>query len=238
MLVQAKSDIGKVRETNEDSFICKPPLFVVADGMGGHVAGEVASKTAVDTMVKLINARAGSQDAEFLLEQAINEANGVVFHLAQQNEEYAGMGTTVTAVYIDGAKVYWGHVGDSRLYLFRDDHAFQITQDHSLVGELLRSGGISEAEALTHPKRNILTRAVGTDEYLSIDTGSFDWLKGDRLLLCTDGLTNMVPDAEIFKLIIEGGDDRVKVVDCLIDKANDAGGYDNISVILVANGDC
>ena len=237
MLAQAKTDIGKLRETNEDRFICKEQLFVVADGMGGHVAGEIASRMATDAIAKIVDERNPEESIDKILEVAIIKANNQIYQFAEQNEDFAGMGTTVTAVYIEDGKVYWGHVGDSRLYLCRDGQMLHITQDHSLVGELLRSGSISKEDAINHPQRNILTRAVGTDDSITIDTGIFDWLKGDKLLLCTDGLTNMVPDGEIYQVLQAAADGSASIVEQLVDRANNAGGFDNITVILVENGD-
>lgn len=237
MLVHAKTDIGKVRETNEDSFVCMPPLFVVADGMGGHVAGEIASSMTADTLRKFVAAQTGTIDPVTLLEQAIGEANSLVFRLAQERSECAGMGTTVTAAYIDGSKIYWGHVGDSRLYLLHGNQLRQITEDHSLVGELERNGSISHEEALIHPQRNVLVRAVGTSEQIRVDTGVAAWTVGDKLLFCSDGLTNMVSDEDILNAINAATPDGEVVLKGLIEMANAAGGFDNITAILVQNED-
>jgi len=234
LLAHALTDIGKVRDTNEDSFICRPPLFVVADGMGGHVAGEVASRMAVETVSSCFD---GLRDAEpqALLSKAIAQANRRIFRMAQENDGYAGMGTTVTAAFVEGGRLYWGHVGDSRLYLLRAGELKQITEDHSLVGELVKKGNISAAEALLHPHRNILTRAVGTGEHVKVDTGSFALLPGDRVLLCTDGLTNMVADEDIAATLQQGGDGAALLAG-LVAKANAAGGLDNITAIIVDHG--
>ncbi|HMM20472.1 MAG TPA: Stp1/IreP family PP2C-type Ser/Thr phosphatase [Selenomonadales bacterium] len=226
MLAKAKSDIGRVREINEDSFICAPPLLVVADGMGGHVAGEVASQLAAATLQKCVLSQT-DQPAAAALNKAIEQANTLIYRMAKEKNELSGMGTTVTAAYVDEAVLYWGHVGDSRLYLVRDGELQQITEDHSLVGELVRSGSISAEEALTHPHRNILTRAVGTSDQVRVDSGAIDLREGDVVLLCTDGLTNMVPDEEIRDILLDGAN----AVEALIDRANAAGGLDNITVI-------
>jgi len=201
LLAHAKSDIGKVRETNEDSFLCLPPLFVTAG-------------------------------PEILLERAVIEANSLILQLAQEKSECAGMGTTVTAVIVDGSKVYWSHVGDSRLYQLRAGHLSQVTEDHSLVSELVRSGSIDKEEAFHHPKRNILTRAVGTDEQVIVDSGIAEWFAGDKLLLCSDGLTNTVRDEEILAVIGSGASGDAAVNE-LVAMANNAGGFDNITLILV-----
>lgn len=232
MLAHALSDIGKVRDTNEDSFVCKPPLFVVADGMGGHVAGEVASRMAAETVCAQFAAAAGRTEPATLLRQAIAMANELIFRMAQEDNSRAGMGTTLTAAFADGAVVYWGHVGDSRLYLLRGGELTQVSEDHSLVGELVKNGSITADEALTHPHRNILTRAVGTGDKVIVDTGSLALEAGDKLLLCTDGLTNMVADADIAAVLSQEGDGAALLAK-LVDKANAAGGLDNITAVLV-----
>jgi len=232
------SDIGLVRGTNEDSYICEPPhLFVVADGMGGHVAGEIASKLAATTVSRYIEENARANNYEELLKQAINEANTSVYQLSQSKEDFNGMGTTVTAVYVDGDAIYWGHVGDSRIYLLRNKEMRQLTNDHSLVWELVQSGNITREEAHIHPKRNMLTRAVGTSCLIKIDTGVLVWESGDILLMCTDGLTNMVSEQDICNLIKNEQDNLESIVNQLVLQAKAAGGFDNITTILLKNGD-
>ncbi len=235
MLAYALTDIGKVRESNEDSFVCRPPLFVVADGMGGHVAGEVASRMAVETVNACFAAPHDDAAPQELLRQAISEANRLIFRMAQEDSERAGMGTTVTAAFVQDAKLFWGHVGDSRLYLLRAGTLSQVTEDHSLVSELVKKGNITPAEALLHPHRNILTRAVGTGEQVKVDTGSIKLQAGDSVLLCTDGLTNMVADDDIAATLRQGGDGAALLAG-LVAKANEAGGLDNITAILIACG--
>ena len=238
VLVHVISDIGLVRSTNEDSYICEPPhLFVVADGMGGHVAGEIASKRAATTVSRYVQENTGLNNFEEMLKQAIDHANTSTYQLAQSKEELNGMGTTITAVYVDGDTVYWGHVGDSRMYLVRNGKFSQITGDHSLVWELVQSGSITKEEAKIHPKRNMLTRAVGTSCLVKIDTGVVHWETGDIILLCTDGLTNMVSEQEIHNLIQNHQDDFSTIVSQLVAQANKAGGLDNITTILIKNGD-
>lgn len=237
MLALAKSDIGKIRESNEDSYVCVPPLFVVADGMGGHVAGEIASQLAADTVRKHFAELDEPANPEAVLGKAIEQANSLIYRMARFKTEYAGMGTTLTAAYLDGRRLYWGHVGDSRLYLLRDSRMTQITEDHSLVGELVRSGTISPEDALVHPHRNILTRAVGTGENIVVDTGALEVENGDALLLCTDGLTNMLRDETIFDVLSACPADAA-VLDKLIEQANMAGGLDNITAVLVRCGVC
>ncbi len=234
MLAYALSDIGKVRETNEDSFVCQPPLFVVADGMGGHVAGEVASRMAAETVSARFAAAAGEEPTA-LLSEAITAANETVYRLAQEDSERAGMGTTLTAAFVAGSVLYWGHVGDSRLYLLRGGEFSQVSEDHSLVSELVKKGSITAEEALTHPHRNILTRAVGTGDRVKVDTGSFTLAAGDKILLCTDGLTNMVADGDI-AAALSRDDDGAALLAHLVARANDAGGLDNITAVLVCFG--
>ena len=236
MLACVKSDIGLVRQLNEDSYIFVPPnLFAVADGMGGHAAGEIASNLATKVVKEYVSQHVGSADTVQVLEQAISMANKVVYQTAKNISECAGMGTTVTVVYIDGNMAYWGHVGDSRLYLLRDASIIQLTNDHSLVWELMQSGTITREEAASHPQRNILTRAVGSSEQVKIETGSIQTLPGDILLLCTDGLTNMVSEDEICN-VIYSMPDIGEAVDKLISLANEAGGYDNITAVIIKYG--
>lgn len=237
MRAYAITDIGKVRETNEDSYSCVSPLFAVADGMGGHVAGEIASRLAIDTLSKYVANHAGSPASASRLEEAILEANWLIFRLAQEKSECSGMGTTITAVQISGSKIFWGHVGDSRLYLLRGQELRQITDDHSLVGALVRNGSITKEESLVHPQRNILTRAVGTEEQIKVDSGEIDWEDGDSLLLCSDGLTTLVRDEDILEVLTAGPADGETCLKTLVAAANAAGGYDNITAILIRPGE-
>lgn len=233
MLAFAKSDIGLIRKVNEDSYVFAPPdLFVVADGMGGHEAGEIASSLAAATIEEHVRLYKKSAAAQELLNHAILQANQSIFQMAQDRPECTGMGTTVTAVYVEGETVYWGHVGDSRLYLLRDSEFMQLTKDHSLVGELLQSGTITPEEAHVHPHRNILTRAVGTAESIQVDYGSFTWLPHDQILLCSDGLTGLVSDSDIKNTLIDS-ENIADIVEILIDRALAAGGSDNVTAILI-----
>lgn len=234
MLAHVISDIGLVRETNEDSYICDPPhLFIVADGMGGHVAGEIASKLAISTVNAYIQEHVGKDNLEILLKDAIIQANTSIYQMALSKEEFSGMGTTVTASYIDGDIIYWGHVGDSRMYLLRNGKLNQLTNDHSLVWELVQSGNITRDEAYVHPKRNLLTRAVGTSCLITVDTGFVQWKPGDIVLMCTDGLTNMVSEQNICTLMQRTDCEISSIVEQLVNQAKDAGGFDNITVILL-----
>ncbi|BBB93035.1 MAG TPA: Stp1/IreP family PP2C-type Ser/Thr phosphatase [Methylomusa anaerophila] len=234
MLAYAGTDIGLLRKTNEDSYIYSPPhLFVVADGMGGHVAGEIASNLGANTINEYIKKCSNISEWEQVLLSAIAHANMMIYQMAQCKIECSGMGTTITSIYIDNKDVYWGHVGDSRLYFIRNNRLQQITTDHSLVWELVQSGSITNEEAQVHPHRNILTRAVGTSEEIRIDTGKLEWRQGDSLLLCTDGLTNMVSENTIQETINMHPADAEAVVNALIQRANLSGGHDNITVIYI-----
>lgn len=235
MLVSARSDIGLVRPVNEDNYaVVAPQLFVVADGMGGHVAGEIASKLAVDCMVATLSEGKDSCEPRQLLERGIQEANHAVYFEAQKDSRYAGMGTTLTAVLLQEDRIHWGHVGDSRLYLFREHQLCQLTNDHSLVWELVRAGTLLPEETRSHPQRNILTRAVGASETIQIDFDTIQWQQGDTLLICTDGLTNMLDDQQICRIL--SSDAPIdSCVHRLINEAKEAGGYDNITVILLKN---
>lgn len=233
MLAFVKTDIGLVREVNEDQFAFQPPnLFVVADGMGGHVAGEIASKLAVTTIAQYIKEHFDGEHIEQMLEEAVHLANQHIYERSQQGRQYLGMGTTVTACYVVDNLLYWAHVGDSRMYLLQGSELKQITDDHSLVGELLRNGTITKAEAAVHPQRNILTRAVGTSSKILVDSGHLEWKKTDVMLLCTDGLSGLVAEDKISELLIAAREDGQSAIECLVQQALTAGGHDNITVIL------
>jgi serine/threonine protein phosphatase PrpC len=238
LLANVISDIGLVRETNEDSYVCAPPhLFIVADGMGGHVAGEIASKLAVSTVNNYINENGGNISHELLIHQAITQANTSVYQMALSKEDFNGMGTTITAAYVEGEIIYWGHVGDSRIYLLRNGELCQITNDHSLVWELVQSGNITKEEAHVHPKRNMLTRAVGTSCLITIDTGTIAWKPGDIVLMCTDGLTNLISEQDICTIMKNKELDSESILKQLVAQAKATGGFDNITAILLKNGD-
>jgi PPM family protein phosphatase len=225
------TNIGLVRKTNEDSYITiVPDTYIVADGMGGHVAGEIASNILVKTAKDILSKENIVCD-EVLLESVILAANKAILDQAIQNETYKGMGTTATIFHKSGTRGIWAHVGDSRIYLLHKGDLRQITRDHSLVFDLVKSGTITEEEAKTHPQRNMLTRAVGVNEVLAVDKGSFDLAPDDIVLLCTDGLTNMVSETSIKEVLVDKSIENK--ADCLIEKALAAGGKDNITVIAV-----
>ena len=222
------TNVGKVRQNNEDALIViEPETFVVADGMGGASAGEVASQMLIET-VKSFLSRSPAPWDEKILSQAILLANDKILNRARLNEEYRGMGTTATILSLYGGKAYFAHVGDSRLYLLRENYFAQITEDHSYVETLVRSGEITHEEARLHPMRNVLTQAVGAMPELEIDAANFSVASGDIFLLCTDGLTNMVEDELIAKILLGAPNPA----DALIEAALSAGGKDNISVIV------
>jgi serine/threonine protein phosphatase PrpC len=224
--VGSATDIGRVRERNEDSILVDPPLFVVADGMGGHRGGQVASQVALETMEELASDGKGS------LADHVRRANRAVWDRSVQDEQLAGMGTTLTAARVEGPTAFLAHVGDSRAYLLREAMLRKLTTDHTLVERMVRSGEITEAEADVHPHKNVLTRALGTDESVEVDEEALELIDGDRLLLCSDGLTGMVTEDQI-QAILETTDPPQHVADRLVKAANRAGGIDNISVVVI-----
>ena len=220
--------VGKIRRNNEDSLtVIEPQTFVVADGMGGAQAGEVASQLLVE-VVKIVLAEIPAPWDEKILSRAILAANEKILDTARQNAEYRGMGTTATILSLNGAQGYFAHVGDSRLYLLRSGTLRQLTEDHSYVETLVRRGELSAEAARTHPMKNVLTQAVGAMDDIQVDAGNFPVQGGDIFLLCTDGLTNMVDDATIAKIL----QNAENPADALIDAALAAGGRDNVTVIV------
>jgi serine/threonine protein phosphatase PrpC len=226
----AATDVGNIRENNQDDLlIVEDSLFVVADGMGGHVAGEVASREAVEAMEAAFATPASSDD----LREAVRTANGAVWKRGADNPSYRGMGTTVTAVgVIDGDQLAVANVGDSRTYLLRDDELHQLTQDHSFVQEAVRSGQLTRAQAESHPRRSQLTRALGVGDDVDVDVEVLEPLSGDRLLLCSDGLWDEVGD-ELIAMVLSGRDEPEDAASELVRWAKEAGGRDNITVIVV-----
>ena len=223
------TDPGRRRRRNEDSYVCEPPLFAIADGMGGAQAGEVASRLAA----AVLQEANGEELTEERIAELIQEANRRVFQRSNEDVATSGMGTTMTVALVDGPgeSIVVGHVGDSRAYRVRDGELEQLTEDHSLVGELLRSGRLSAEEAEMHPQRSVITRAIGTEPDVDVDTFTVPMRPGDLFLLCSDGLTDMVPDREIHSLL-DGSDDLEAAARALVDAANEAGGEDNITVVL------
>ncbi|MET0800135.1 MAG: Stp1/IreP family PP2C-type Ser/Thr phosphatase [Actinomycetota bacterium] len=226
MEVGVASDIGQVREGNEDSYLVEAPLYAVADGMGGHRGGEVASNLALDTIEAMFRAGDGT------LADQVRAANRAVHERSLQDRRVSGMGTTVTAVVVEDATVRLAHVGDSRAYLLRAGDLRQITADHTLVARMVTAGEISRQEADVHPHRNVLTRSIGTEASVKVDEDDLALLDDDRLLLCSDGLTDMVSEDQI-KAILEAEPDPQRAANRLVKAANRAGGVDNITALLL-----
>lgn len=240
MKISANSNIGLVRSENQDSFITGTfddgvVWCVVCDGMGGAAGGAVASKMAVDLISGRIencyNRKMKPSSIGNLLESAVNLANIEIFDLARENPAYSGMGTTVVAAIADGESVYISHAGDSRAYLKSKDGFRQVTVDHSVVQEMVDRGEISQEEAEHHPIKNYITRALGVENSIAVDYNYFDFNEGDTLLVCTDGLSNMV-DFDIIQEIIDTKDD---CAGALIEKAIEKGGSDNITAVVIKN---
>ena len=226
----AKTDTGRQRRSNEDRVFEQAPLFAVADGMGGARAGEVASTIVVDTFTES-QALPGSGSVEERLATVVREANARIHELAQADADRAGMGTTVTAAYVGDDAVSFAHVGDSRAYRWRDGGLERLTTDHSLVEELKRRGRITEQEAEEHPQKSVITRALGPEAAVEVDTLTHPAQAGDVFLLCSDGLTGMVPEDRIAE-ILAGASDLQEAGQALIREANERGGRDNITVVL------
>jgi protein phosphatase len=223
-----KTDTGRQRRENEDSALAQAPVFVVADGMGGAQAGEVASQIAIEAFARELPS---TGTAEQRLVTRVQEANRQIFDVSRAERERAGMGTTLTAAYLADSNLTIAHVGDSRAYLFRDGSLKRLTQDHSLVDELVRRGKLTEEQAAEHPQRSIITRALGPEPEVEVDTFTYPVRAGDVLLLCSDGLTSMVSEERIGE-ILASCDSLKNAAPALIDEANAAGGRDNITVVL------
>jgi protein phosphatase len=245
---QAVTDVGRKRKGNEDSLYLNPEerLFVVADGMGGHAAGEVASKIAVDSINEFVSLTGGDEEITWpfgldetisydgnRLKTAIRHANRRVLDATREKVEYEGMATTVAAVLVDGDLANLGHVGDSRIYLWSGGELSQLTSDHSWVNEQIQNGVISADQARNHPLRNVVTRALGGKPDLAVDMQVRKMKPGEMLLLCSDGLTTMVPDEEIVRVLGDADGDVQRAAQGLVEEANAHGGEDNITVVLL-----
>lgn len=235
------TDIGKRRKLNQDYVYTSerpvgnlPNVFIVADGMGGHNAGDYASKFTVETIVGEIK-NSSEPEPEQILRKAIEVANHKVLQMASENPDLEGMGTTVVAATCIGQRLHVANVGDSRLYII-GEKITQVTRDHSLVEEMIRMGGIDRASARNHPDKNIITRAIGAEEHIDIDFFEVGLSKGDIVLMCSDGLTNMLEDEEI-RMILNGQRDIVEKAEELVKAANNNGGKDNIAVVLIEPAD-
>ena len=239
------SDVGKKRQTNEDAFYIddRIGLYVVADGMGGHAAGEVASQEAVETIYGMVKSgirnlrdlydpldEAEVRKASRLMESAVQAATYMVYSLAELDRGKSGMGTTISAMLIRGGYAVTGQVGDSRIYRVVGDTVEQLTEDHTLIAWQLKQGLITPAEAKTSPHRNVITRAVGNREYVEVDTRLIALEKGDRFLLCSDGLHGYLKEGDVAPIVKLGGEAACKK---FIELANERGGKDNITAVLV-----
>jgi PPM family protein phosphatase len=222
------TDTGRKRRRNEDAFVSEPPLFAIADGMGGAQAGEVASRLAAAAVRE---GAAGAPGGEERIFELIQEANRRVYDRSSTDPATSGMGTTMTVALVEDANVAFGHVGDSRAYLIRDGEMEQLTEDHSLVNELLKSGKLSPEEAGMHPQKAVITRAVGTDPDVDVDTFTVPAQAGDLFLLCSDGLTDVVGEEEILELVERNRADIEAALRALVKAANRGGGEDNITVV-------
>ena len=233
----AKTDVGIERAVNQDyvytkldNIGCLPNIFVVADGMGGHKAGDMASKYTVDTLIELLKQSAGMDPLD-AVDDNIKLVNTLLLKKAGESEEYEGMGTTLVVASIFGSTLRVANVGDSRLYVIGEDIT-QITRDHSLVEEMVQLGQIDRKAARTHEKKNYITRTIGGCETVEAEMISVDLNDNDIILMCSDGLTNMLEDSEIFHIVKESADIKT-AADSLVKKANYNGGKDNISVVLI-----
>lgn len=231
-MVELLSDVGNFRKVNEDHIDYyiddKKRIYIIADGMGGHNAGEIASKMAVENTIAYLNSLPEINDPEKDLTDAVSDSNLKIYELSKKNKEFDGMGTTITACLITGAEMVIAHVGDSRCYIIQGDKITQVTKDHSLVQQLLDEGSITETEADNHPNRNIITRALGTKDEVEIDTYRMS-VKGIRkVVMCTDGLSNFINEEELYDIIENNDDCCLK----LIELSKERGAKDNISVIV------
>jgi serine/threonine protein phosphatase PrpC len=223
------TDTGRRRRHNEDAFVSEPPLFAVADGMGGAQAGELASSLAAAALTDVQEHPGGGEER---VDELIQQANRRVYERQSQDASASGMGTTMTVALVGEGRVAIGHVGDSRAYLIRNGSLEQLTEDHSLVAELVRSGKLSPEEAEAHPQRSVITRALGTDPDVDVDTFSIETRPGDLFLICSDGLTSMVDDETILSEVARNRDDLQGAAKALVRAANKGGGEDNITVVF------
>ena len=218
-----RTDIGRARGRNEDAYLVRDPLFAVADGMGGHRGGNVASKVALEA-IRAFDADGPDGDGTSELVKDIRTANETVLARGEADRDLRGMGTTITALLLQGQQATIAHVGDSRAYRLRDGGLEQLTQDHTLVHQLVEEGRITADQAGRHPQRSILTRAVGVEPSVDVDASTIDLRLGDRLLLCTDGLTGMLSDDAIREVLASEEDPQRSASDRLVEEANAAGG--------------
>lgn len=223
------SKTGLVRQRNEDRFYAQGPLLIVADGMGGYTGGEYASTMVVDTIVEVVN-EATEMSVE-VLKNAILKANRMVYEKSQSYKELEGMGTTAVVAYVQEDALYWAHVGDSRLYRYGEDGLHRMTKDHSMVQQLVEAGTITEEEVIHHPKRNMLTRAIGVYETVEVDTGVVEVHQNDRILLCSDGLSGYIEESKIEQVLSEENNES-RALEDLVHLVYDAGARDNVTIVL------
>lgn len=223
------SKTGLVRQRNEDRFYAQGPLLIVADGMGGYTGGEYASTMVVDTIVEVVN-EATEMSTE-VLKNAILKANRMVYEKSQSYKELEGMGTTAVVAYVQEDTLYWAHVGDSRLYLYGQEGLHRMTKDHSMVQQLVEAGTITEDEVIHHPKRNMLTRAIGVYETVEVDTGVVEVHQNDRILLCSDGLSGYIEESKIEQVLSEENNES-RALEDLVHLVYDAGARDNVTIVL------
>ena len=224
--VAAATDIGLVRDHNEDAYLVQEPLYVVADGMGGHLGGEVASATALETIARIV-----ADEGIGALTDAVRQANRAVYERQATDVEVAGMGTTLTGVALEGSRLTIAHVGDSRAYLLRGGKLRLLTQDHSLVGEMVREGNLTEAQARVHPRRSALTRALGISGDIEVDAFEVPVQAGDRIMLCTDGLSGMIEDRRLQDILKDG--EAAETCATLVSEAIANGGLDNVTAVII-----
>ena len=230
----ARSDQGRVRTSNEDSFVADvgKRLFLVADGMGGHAAGEIASRITAEKVEEIVSAAGPGSSMEDLLQLAVQEANAAVHEAQKIQAECRGMGSTLTVLTFSDDRYHVAQVGDSRAYLWRKGSLTQLTQDHSLVWPLYKSGVITKDDISRNPRKNLITRSIGTQPQVEADLQAGDALEGDLFLLCSDGLTDVLSDDEIAGILSNGKADPQKLTDLLVAAANMGGGPDNITTVI------
>lgn len=227
MIVASRTHIGNVRASNQDALLVRPGLYGVADGMGGHKAGDVASRMAVEEVAACLMDRQPSEEA---LIDAVVKANSAIFREQEDNFDLSGMGTTLTMIWEDENRILLGHVGDSRAYLLRDGDMEQISQDHSMVAEMVRKGLITQEQARRHPYRNVITRALGTEESVQVDVTLLDKKPGDTYLICSDGLSEYLSMDQMRDILLNRS--MEDAADLMLQLALDGGGRDNISLVI------
>jgi protein phosphatase len=231
----SQSDQGRIRTSNEDSFVVngRNKLFLVADGMGGHAAGEVASRIASSTLQEMLSNAGSEGDSAEALRFAAQAANARIYEAQRQNPEYQGMGSTLTALMVKGSSYYIAHVGDSRAYLLRDGTLDQLTRDHSVVWHLFESGVLRKADLSKHPQKNLIIRSIGPHPQVEVDVETGEARERDVFLLCSDGLTDVLTDEAIHRILSDSTKSPQELAEVLVSSANAGGGPDNVTVVVV-----